>query len=70
MCAFLCLALIAVAGSGGRDRFVSVLGWPSTSMSEYDIVSAEGEIEVGVVDLYPIVLWIVVVEGGRGSCVP
>jgi hypothetical protein len=36
---------MVVAGSGGRDRFVSVLGWPSTSMSKYDTVSAEEEID-------------------------
>jgi hypothetical protein len=39
---------MVVAGSGGRDRFVSVLGWHSTSMSEYETVSAGGEIEEGV----------------------
>ena len=62
---------MVVAGSGCRDLFVSVLGWPSTPISEYDTVSA-GEIGVGVgVD------WLVssgVVDdgggGGRGSCAP
>jgi hypothetical protein len=43
---------MVVAGSGGRDRFVSVLGWPFTFMSEYDTVSAGGEIESGVDGLF------------------